>query len=576
MPGDAVTYYSSISCKRDVLTIPMKIVQRCRGTSLGVMCSALLVLGSLCEFAVAAPDTASMTNTQDEQNCSALTGFNLQALAGGPAIIMSAQLVDVPASGLERFNQSGYAGPVARRPSPIRRYCDVTGYAAPQNKFELKLPLAADWNHKFYFYACGGFCGSIVRDAANFGLERGYASATGNGGHDSALGFDGVWAANAPELQEDFGWRSNHVVTLITKAITAHYYGQPIRLSYMAGNSKGGQAVLMEAQRFPEDFDGLMPSAPVYDYTGRNTIAAAWFAKAFSDGHGGSVLDDTAAQIVHKSVLQHCGAQAGVDEGLVTDPPSCKWHPEIIACQADSNDSDCLTPRQVQAVKRLMSPATNSKGVVLYAYPYIPGTETQWVGWNYYGKPSPRLQPRIANLDLPAQHAGYLADEKVRHNINAFSFDFDRDPATLSRSRRIYDATSFDLRASKAHGGKILMWHGWADGAIMATSSIGYYERVRKFMGGRGHTEDFFRLFLFPGVHHGSGGPGLTEFDSFSALEDWVEKGQAPDKLIAGRVENGAVERTRPVYPYPVMARYSGTGNPKMEQSFVPFDPTTR
>jgi Tannase and feruloyl esterase len=554
----------------------MKIVEPCRDTSLGVMCSALLLFGSLCELAVAAPDMASTPNTQDEQSCSALTGFNLQAVAGGPAIILSAQLVDVPTSGLERFSQSGYAGPTAPRAIPIHRYCDVTGYVAPQNKFELKLPLAGDWNHKFFFYACGGFCGSIVRDAANFGLKRGYASATGNGGHDSALGFDGVWAANAPELQEDFGWRSNHVVTLITKAITTHYYGQPIQFSYMAGNSKGGQGVLMEAQRFPEDFNGLMPSAPVYDYTGRNTIAAAWFAKAFSDGHGGSVLDDRAAQIVHKSVLQHCGAQAGVDEGLVTDPASCKWQPEMIACHANSTDLDCLTPRQVQAIKQLMSPATNSKGVVLYAYPYIPGTETQWVGWNYYGKPSPRLPPRIANLDLPAQHAGYLADEKVRHNIDALSFNFDRDPATLSRSRRIYDATSLDLRAFKAHGGKILMWHGWADGAIMATSSIGYYEGVRKFMRGRGHTEDFFRLFLVPGVHHGSGGPGLTEFDSFSALEDWVEKGQAPEKLIAGRVENDAVERTRPVYPYPVIARYSGTGNPKMEQSFVPFDPTTR
>ena len=158
--------------------------------------------------------------------------------------------------------KAGAAGPIASAPNPIRRYCDVTGYVAPQNKFELKLPPTAVWNHKFYFYACGGFCGSIGADAANFGLERGYASATGNGGHDSALGFDGVWAANAPELQEDFGWRSNHVVTLVTKAITTHYYGQPIRFSYMAGNSKGGEAVLMEAQRFPEDFDGLMPSAP--------------------------------------------------------------------------------------------------------------------------------------------------------------------------------------------------------------------------------------------------------------------------------------------------------------------------
>jgi len=230
----------------------------------------------------------------------------------------------------------------------------------------------------------------------------------------------------------------------------------------------------------------------------------------------------------------------------------------------------------VQAVKQLMSPAINSKGVVLYAYPYLPGTETQWAGWNYYGKPSPRIPPRIANLELPAQHAGYLADAKVRSNIGALSFDFDRDPATFARSRRIYDATSVDLRAFKAHGGKLLMWHGWADGAIMATSSIGYYEGVCKFMGGPDKTEDFFRLFLIPGVHHGSGGPGLTEFDSFSALENWVERGVAPDKLIAGRVENAIVERTRPVYPYPVMARYSGTGDPKAEQSFIPYDPSTR
>jgi feruloyl esterase len=566
-------YLAAISSKP-----PITFVQHCCDTSLASVCCALLVMSNLCEVALAAPEPRPTTNTQDEQSCAALTGFNLQALPGGPAMITSAQVMDVLPGGLEHVGQSGYRGTITRPPSPIRRYCDVTGYVAPQNKFELKLPLPADWNHRFYFNACGGFCGAVVADLCNFGLERGYASATGNGGHDSALGFDGIWAANAPELQNDFGWRSTHVVTLIAKAITAHYYGMPIRHSYMAGNSKGGQAVLMEAQRFPEDFDGLMPSAPVYDYTGRNTIAAAWFAQAVSDGHGGSVLNETAAQAVHGSVLAHCGSQAGAEEGLVTDPTFCSWKPEMVACTSEDGDSECLTPRQVQAIKRLMSPATDSKGKVLYAYPYIPGTETQWSGWNYYGKPggSSRAPPRLANVDLPAQHGRYLAGDPVRHNIDALSFDFDRDPATLSQSRRIYDATSFDLRAFKARGGKILMWHGWADGAIVATSSIGYYEGVRKFMGGRDKTEDFFRLFLVPGVHHGGGGPGLTEFDSFSALEEWVEKGQAPDKLIAGRVNNGEVERTRPIYPYPVVARYSGIGNPKAEESFVPFDPTTR
>jgi hypothetical protein len=398
-----------------------------------------------------------------------------------------------------------------------------------------------------------------------------------NGGHDSALGFDGVWAANAPELQEDFGWRSNHVVALVAKTITTRYYGRPIKYVYMAGNSKGGQAVLLEAQKFPDDFDGLMPSAPVHEYTARNTIAAAWFAQAVSNGQGGSVLNAAGAEAVHKSVLEHCGAQAGVEEGLVTDPPSCKWQPEMISCASGSSGQDCLNAKQVAAVKRLMSPATNSKGEILYAYPYIPGTETQWEGWNYFGYLGPPTvggyPPRFADLDLAWQYLRYFVDEKMREKGDALSFDFDRDPATLDRARKIYDATSLDLRAFEARGGKMLMWHGWADGAIMATSSIGYYESVMKFMGGRKQTEDFFRLFLVPGVHHG-GGPGLTEFDALTALENWVEKGQPPEKLIACRSDNGIVERCRPLFPYPVLAHYSGKGDPKQADSFIRLDPS--
>jgi feruloyl esterase len=221
-----------------------------------------------------------------------------------------------------------------------------------------------------------------------------------------------------------------------------------------------------------------------------------------------------------------------------------------------------------------MAPATNSKGEVLYAYSYIPGTETQWAGWNFFGAPSPAYPPRFANMELPGQYLKYFVDEKVRAKGDALSFDFDHDPPTLARARRIYDATSVDLHAFKTRGGKILMWHGWADGAIPATSSIGYYEGVTERMGGRKQTEDFFRLFLVPGVHHGGGGPGLTEFDALTALENWVERGHAPEKLIAQRSSNGLVERSRPVYPYPILAHYCGKGDPKRADSFMPFDPT--
>jgi feruloyl esterase len=539
---------------------------------IGVM--VLCLVASTSAAAQIAPNAPQ--SGPDAQKCAELAELGLEDASGGPALITSARLVDVPPSGLDQgiTIPSGYGTISAQIPTSLHYYCDVTGYVAPQNKFELKLPLPGDWNQKFFFTACGGFCGSSDGRRCNLTLARGYASATGNGGHDSALGFDGIWAANAPELQEDFGWRSNHVITLITKAITAHYYGKPIRYSYMAGNSKGGQAVLLEAQRFPEDFDGLMPSAPVYDYTGRSVIAAAWFAQGLSDGHGSSVLNAEAAQIVHKSVLAHCGAQGGVNEGLVTDPPACKWQPEIIACASGSSGPDCLNKAQVSAVKHLMTPVTNSRGEVLYDYPYIPGTETQWEGWNYFGAPTPGYPPRFANLGLPGQYLRYLADEKIRENIDPLKFDFDRDPSTLARARRIYDASSFDLHAFKARGGKILMWHGWADGAIMATSSIGYYEGVMKIMGSRKETEDFFRLFLIPGVHHGGGGPGLTEFDSLTALENWVERGQPPDKLIAQRSSNGLVERSRPVFPYPVLAHYSGKGDPKRADSFIFVDPS--
>lgn len=527
--------------------------------------------------AAAAQSASGPPSSTEAQKCAALSALKLEDAPGGPAVIATARLLDVPQSGLEVLFPfpSGFGSSEIIKASRIHQYCDVTGYVAPQNKFELKLPLPGDWNQKFFFMACGGFCGRVVGEYCNLGLARGYASVTGNGGHDGIFGaFDAVWAANAPELQVDFGWRSNHIVTLIAKAIVVKYYGRPIKYSYMVGGSKGGQAALVEAQRFPGDYDGLLPFAPVIEYTARCTVSAAWFAQAVSDGHGGSVLNAAAAQAVHKSVLEHCGAQTGVDIGLVTEPLSCNWHPDMIACPTGKTDVDCLNPRQVAAIKRLMAPAVNSKGQVLWAYPYLPGTETQWEGFNFFGVPKPGRPARFFDMLLPEQFLRYMADEKMRTKGDALSFDFDRDPQTLARAKTIYDATSTDLRNFKSRGGKILLWHGWADGGIMAEASIGYYEDVMKFMGGRKQTEDFFRLFLIPGVHHGEGGLGLTEFDALTTLENWVEKGQTPRKLVACRfTESGGVDRCLPIFPYPVLTRYSGSGDPKKADSFVPFDP---
>ena len=507
---------------------------------------------------VAAPPSA------DAQRCAALAAEDFEGLPDAPTRISSARLVDVPPADPQ--------SPGVLAASLIKQYCQVLGYVAPQNKFELRLPLPAQWNQRFHLTPCAGFCGGVNGNACNVTLARGYASITGNGGHDGGPGFDGVWAANNPNLQEDFAWRHNHVITIAGKAITTKFYGQPIARSYMSGCSKGGHAALMEAQRFPEDFDGLLSIAPVYDLTGR-VIAGAWDAQAVADAQRGSVLSNAVAETVQKSVLARCGAQAGVDEGLVTDPASCDWRPEMIACSATKSESGCLTDRQVAAVKQLTRPAVNSKGEVVYAYGDIAGTATEWAGWHYGRGNNPAAPNAYANYILHDQFLKYMADPTVRKDVDPLKFDLDQGPASLARARKLYDATSSDLRRFKARGGKLLMWHGLSDAAILATSSIGYFEDVQKLMGGRAATVDFFRLFLVPGVHHCAGGPGLTDFDALTLLENWVEKGEAPDVMIASRKVNGVTERTRPIYPYPVLARYSGQGDPKQASSFVPYQP---
>ena len=532
-------------------------------------CFVAILLASIGGVRLTTPSAQSGQTTApppagDAQRCAALASADFEGLPDAPTRVVSARIVDVPAGDSQ--------SPGALAASPIKQYCQVQGYVAPQNKFELRLPLPAQWNQRFHLTPCAGFCGAVNGNACNFTLARGYASMTGNGGHDGSPGFDGVWAANSPSLQEDFAWRHNHVITIAGKAIATKFYGQPVARSYMSGCSKGGHGVLMEAQRFPDDFDGLLSIAPVYDLTGRS-IAGAWYAHAVADDQQGSVLNNAVAETVHKSVLARCGAQAGVDEGLVTDPLSCDWRPEMIACSATKTGAGCLTDRQVAAIKDLMRPFVDSKGNVIYAYGDIAGTATEWAGW-HYGRGNPAAPRAYANYILHDQFLRYMADATVRKDIDPLKFDPDRVPASLERARKLYDATSADLRKFKSRGGKLLMWHGLSDAAILATSSIGYYESVQKLMGGRIVTQDFFRLFLIPGVHHCSGGPGLTDFDALTLLENWVEKGQAPDVLIASRKVNGVTERTRPIYPYPMLARYSGKGDPKEASSFVPIDPS--
>ncbi len=530
----------------------------------------------LCAGAIAAqpgspgtPGTPGTPPGEDALRCSALAQLDLQSLRDAPTRVLTARLVDVPAPPPGASPQSGAALLAA---SPIKQYCQVLGYVAPQVQFELRLPLPASWNRKFFFVTCGGFCGTLDGNLCNPSLARGYASVTYNGGHESLGGFDGTWAANAPNLQDDFGWRGVHVVTVAAKAITASYYGGAIERSYISGCSKGGQSVLSEVQRFPQDYDGAIPSAPVYDFTGQVT-AGAWYAQAVHDGNGASLLDSAAMNLVHRSVIERCGGQSGVAEGLVTDPVRCTWRPEILACAPDRGAS-CLTTPQVAAISKMMRRPTDSKGRTLYAGSQLPGAETEWVNW-FFPRDGSRSVTSIAHYSAAQQFTRYMASATPRAGADLLKLSMDTLPVLYSRARAIYNANSPDLRAFKARGGKVLMWHGLSDAAVPATNSIDYYERVTKAMGGREATHDFLRLFLLPGVQHCGGGPGPGTIDAITALENWVERGVAPTELVARRFVDGVELRSRPAFPYPMVARYSGSGNPMQASSFVASDPPT-
>jgi len=535
----------------------------------------LVIVAMVLCLVLAAP--AQQAAPSSQQRCSALQFLDLADLPGAPTRIVSAQLVVVPPEGLKQparvMNQ-----PI--NPFAVKEYCQVNGYVGPQNQFELRMPVSSDWTGKLFFYACPGFCGFLDPDACNAGLTLGFAAVTSNGGHYSALGFDGLWAADDPVAQEEFAYRGNHSVTVAAKEIVKRFYGSGPKRTYMAGCSKGGQAALIAIQRYPDDYDGVIPVAPVYDYVGRSVIEAAWIAQANDDGKGGNVLPDAAMDLVHKAVLAACDGDDGVKDGIVGDPEMCKWDPASLLCKpggspGGSNDG-CLSETQVSALKKIYGPAIDGSGKKLFPSGYALGSETdEWKGWvnnKTLGPSGPTLKSR--NYQVSEQFMRYLTFEKSpREGFDPLKFDFDRDPAKLGRAREVYDATSIDLSAFRAHGGKVLIWHGWADGGIPAPASIDYYLRVLKSVGSRAGTDGFLRLFLLPGVHHCAGGDGADQLDALRLLDEWVEAGKAPEMVVTTKSVGGKIVRTRPVYPYPKVPVYGGSGDINDPQNWRVMDP---
>jgi feruloyl esterase len=522
---------------------------------------AVAVLAALPLVAAAAPEApptgeplaVQLPVLTPRTECGALAGADVSPQVGAGTGITSATLTTAA---------GGY---------PV---CDVKGVIAPQIQFQAQLPTET-YRQRYLQTGCGGLCGSLainVQAAAGCVpvADGTFAMASDNQGHVGGGGADGNFGAD-PQLRTDFAERADHLTALAAKALVTTFYGEHPRFSYFDGCSQGGHEGLTEAQRHPHDFDGILAGAPASITTELNTFNQPWLARVDFDAEGRVILPASKLGPLHDAVMARCDGIDGLVDGQLDDPRACDFDPATIACP---NAATCLTPAQVTVVRKIYAGAVTGRGEHLYpgGQPY--GSELAWAGWfiptNPAGTQGSTTAWRIGNGWVK-----YLAFEKnppVSFTLNDIAFD----RPTFDRVRRLaafYDAIDPDLTAFRAAGGKLVLWHGWADQAIPPTGTVAYYQAVQDRMGGLAATQRFARLFMFPGVLHCGGGTAPNAFDLLTPLMNWVENRAAPTKVVASQSANGTVVRTRPVFPYPLAARYTGSGSIDDAASFTAARP---
>ena len=428
-------------------------------------------------------------------------------------------------------------------------FCRVAATLKPTSDSDIKIEVwlpTGGWNGKFQAVGNGGWAGAISYPAMADALQRGYATSSTDTGH---VGGRGTFALGHPEKFIDFAYRSEHEMTVKAKAIVTAFYGNGPKYSYWNGCSTGGRQGLAEAQRYPDDFDGIIAGAQANP----RTRLGAWHLTI-----GTAVLKDPAAFIppgkypaIHRAVLAACDAADGVKDGLLNDPPRCHFDPAVLTCKgpATPDAPDCLTPRQVEAAKIVMSPVKTARGDEIFPG-YAPGSELGW------GALLAGPEPTAITLD----HYKYVVFKDPDWDWR--TFDLERDLAAADKADHgTINAIDPNLTPFTSHGGKLLMYHGWSDQLVGPGTSINYYTSVTKALGGPAKTMASVRLFMVPGMAHCRGGEGPNTFDAVTALEQWVERGKAPDQMLASHAANGVVDRTRPLCPYPQLAAYKGSGS---------------
>lgn len=468
----------------------------------------------------------------------------------------------------------------------IPAYCHVIGTISPAIRYHVQLPLPANWNGRYLNWGDGGKDGDL--DYADERLDEGYAVSNSNTGHDSGSEPGASFAYNNRQAEIDFGYRAVHLTVDAAKTIVKAYYGKAPDYSYHEGCSTGGRQGLMEAQRFPTDFDGIVAGAPVAFYQELHSMIIWASEKLYANHFAGNLAFDkdgdgqqeslTKLHMLASAVLKKCDAIDGIKDGVIDDPRKCDFDPEKDLkgemCKNDVNGDACFTTQQVENIKAIYGGIKDAQGRQVYKG-MSPGSELAWL---FVPTEARHMQPFFASVD----HMNYLFYEHdpgveppnpadtsypIRHDgaVPQWGWwEFDVNDLLAGKAdfmKRITDATDPDMRQFLVqHGGKLLMYHGWADANAAPEPMLDYYKDVigKSFDGDVNAARKDVRMFMAPGMFHCRGGPGPNEWDRLAPLVDWVEHGKAPDQIVARHSTNGKVDNERPLCAYPQTAHYTG------------------
>jgi feruloyl esterase len=415
-------------------------------------------------------------------------------------------------------------------------------------RVELWLPEGHAWNGKFLGTGNGGYSSNLSYDQMAEAVARGYAVGGSDTGHQ---GDDLSFGVGHPEKIRDWAYRSTHLLAQSGRALVSAFYGRQAAHAYFSGCSTGGQQALSEAQRYPDDFDGIIAGDPGND----RILLNADFVESWRATHpdGGTKFDVRKLAALNKASIAACDKDDGVADGIVSNPLSCHFDPASLRCPSGTNDLSCLTDAEVTAVQDLYAgPVLGRDGKPIY-----PGwSRSSEAGWGSY----------LVNPSEPVRFVFWRLWVYSDPGFAVESFKPETAIAKAQQEMPYVEATETDLRAFQKRGGKLLMYHGWADPVVPPENTIQYYKGVERRLGG--DTDNSLRLFMVPGMYHCGGGPGVSTFDTLGALDTWVSSGKSPDRLLATHQENGAAVFSRPLCPYPQTPRWDGEHSVSSAASF--------